>query len=480
MAHCVSNSIENVEKSHLQVFLRKRPMVGLELKHCDEPISFRVKAKDSGCRVSLTEQPEASTVAETKTPLSPRSKRLVRMAKRRKMTKHAFSSATFSGAFTDGDKNEKVFSESCAHLVEHALTGETSLIFAYGNTGSGKTHTILGYGEERGMYYQAAQRLCQVVQEINSADSSVEAVVRVQFAELHLDAAYDLLDGRARSFLRENSDGEFVFRRDGAKEKSATNLTNVFCTEIGKIEEAVKAGVENRVSGTSTFHNQSSRSHAVLEMEILCKELRHIQEEIVRSYWWWVLASNRDCDELPRILTISRRDMKSVQFKRKAVTFNMDSKLFKEGHFSWATEETASLQFKGYVKAYKYVYEQWKAYYEQRRKEISHMGAKVVLVDLAGSEHGRDAGRDLKQTAQERLEGRKINLSLMTLNEVFRQKANGKRIKYRESTLTKVLRDSLENDKSKCLMMANISPSKSHAAQTISTLNYAAQLAKCF
>jgi len=269
------------------------------------------------------------------------------------------------------------------------------------------------------------------------------------------------------------------FRRDGAKEKSATNLKSVYCTEISQIEEAVKAGVENRSSGTSTFHNQSSRSHAILEMEILCKELRVIQKRILESYWWWVLALNRDTDTVPKILTVSRKDMKSRR-KLKDIKFDMNHTKFKNGYFSWATEETKNLEFKNYVDAYKFVYEQWRALYQQRANQSSHMCAKVIFVDLAGSEHGSNATRDLKQTPLEMREGRKINLSLMTLNDVFRQKAKGKRIKYRESTLTKALRDSLESDRSKCLMMANISSSKAHSAQTISTLNYAAQLAKCF
>jgi len=474
----MAQNSENNDVPHLQIFLRKRPLIGLELEHEDEAISFAVKAKDSGFQVSLSDQ-NATTVVKPKGPLSPRSKLKSRMQKRRKGAKHAFSSTTFSGVFTDGDKNEKVFSESCAPLVDYALTGQTSLIFAYGNTGSGKTHTILGYGEERGMYYQAAQKLCEVVQEMNNADPEAEAVVRVQFAELHLDSAYDLMDDRAKSVLRENSDGEFVFRKNNAKEKSATNLKSVFCTEIGQIEEAVKAGVANRSCGTSTFHNQSSRSHAVLELEILNKELRIIQKRIVQSYWWWVLALNRDTDTIPKILSVPLQDCKSRR-KMKNIKFDMNHKKFTSGFFSWVTEETKDLKFKNYVDAYKYVYEQWRALYEQRAKAIKPLCAKVIFVDLAGSEHGSNANRDLKQTPQELREGKKINLSLMTLNDVFRQKANGKRIKYRESTLTKVLRDSLESEKSKCLMMANISSSKAHSAQTISTLNYAAQLAKCF
>jgi len=156
----------------------------------------------------------------------------------------------------------------------------------------------------------------------------------------------------------------------------------------------------------------------------------------------------------------------------------VEGKAFK--NLLWADLETCKkIRFKSHRAGFKWIYDQWKQFHAERLAANPLMGGKLVLVDLAGSEHGRDSGRDLQQSVQEKREGKKINLSLMALNEVFRQKAKNERQNFRNATLTKALRDYLEDKECKNLMIANLSSSTSHTKQTVSTLNYACQLAKC-
>merc|ERR550519_2025032 len=121
---------------------------------------------------------------------------VLKMSKRRKKNEHAYSSAEFHGFFTADQNNEHVYTNGCDALVDYVTSGKLSMMFAYGNTGSGKTHTILGGANEKGMYYMAAEKMCSLVQEANILDPELKASVRVQFAELHLNKAYDLLDKR--------------------------------------------------------------------------------------------------------------------------------------------------------------------------------------------------------------------------------------------------------------------------------------------
>lgn len=98
---------------------------------------------------------------------------------------------------------------------------------------------------------------------------------------------------------------------------------------------------------------------------------------------------------------------------------------------------------------------------------------KVSFVDLAGSERLRDSksvGETLRETTN-------INRSLFMLGKVIAALADGAqgaRVPYRESKLTKLLQDSLGGS-SLSLLIACCSPSAAHVEETLSTLSYAAR-----
>jgi len=456
------------EVPNLQVFLRMRPLIGSELEHEDEKLDFAVTEEENKSRVTLKEDKVDGVALSLALAKAARSKIEQKMIQRRTRSKHAFSNVKFDHVFTENNKNADVFAV-CDPLVDHVLNKKTSMIFAYGNTGSGKTHTILGYPNDQGLYYMAAEKMCDAVQALHVADPNLKPCVRIQFVEMYLDHAYDLLNNRTECRMRECQEGIFHFRKLKGEQRDSCVMDNEICFTIDEIEAVVRAGVENRVIGTSSFHSQSSRSHAVLEMEIVCEEILQIRKKLAQYRSYWIQSCSSDKAGLPNL------------FKRtsgRKWRLNVTGKAFKD--LLWADVEICKEQrFKMYRSAFKWVYDQWKKFHVERLAAIPLMGGKLVLVDLAGSEHGRDSSRDLQQSVQEKREGKKINLSLMALNEVFRQKANNQKPQFRNSNLTKALRDYLEDEGCKNLMIATLSSSKGHKKQTISTLNYASQLAKC-
>jgi len=91
------------------------------------------------------------------------------------------------------------------------------------------------------------------------------------------------------------------------------------------------------------------------------------------------------------------------------------------------------------------------------------------MVDLAGSERGAATG--CKGTRFR--EGANINKSLLALGNCINALADGKKhIPYRDSKLTRILKDSLGGN-CKTVMIANVSPSNQQYDDTYNTLRYA-------
>lgn len=111
-------------------------------------------------------------------------------------------------------------------------------------------------------------------------------------------------------------------------------------------------------------------------------------------------------------------------------------------------------------------------YITQNRK----FKGKLILCDLAGSERAQDTQSNSRQR---RLEGAKINKSLLALKECIRaMHSKQSHIPFRASKLTLALRDSFmgEGLKSKIVMIACVCPGSSSSDHTINTLRYADRL----
>lgn len=96
---------------------------------------------------------------------------------------------------------------------------------------------------------------------------------------------------------------------------------------------------------------------------------------------------------------------------------------------------------------------------------------KLSMIDLAGSERGSST----KCVGQRFKEGASINKSLLALGNCINKLADGsKHIPYRDSNMTRILKDSLGGN-CRTVMIANISPSSLTYEDTYNTLKYASR-----
>eukprot|EP01054_Gregarina_sp_Poly1_P009014 Gregarina_sp_Poly_1__9013@NODE_549_length_7567_cov_138_260133_g171_i1_p3_GENE_NODE_549_length_7567_cov_138_260133_g171_i1NODE_549_length_7567_cov_138_260133_g171_i1_p3_ORF_typecomplete_len564_score71_86Kinesin/PF00225_23/1_3e82Kinesin/PF00225_23/2_5e03Microtub_bd/PF16796_5/2_3e16DUF87/PF01935_17/0_18ResIII/PF04851_15/0_43ResIII/PF04851_15/2_4e03_NODE_549_length_7567_cov_138_260133_g171_i158397530 len=102
-------------------------------------------------------------------------------------------------------------------------------------------------------------------------------------------------------------------------------------------------------------------------------------------------------------------------------------------------------------------------------QQVSH--GKLAFIDLAGSERGADSMQSGRAT---QTDGAGINRSLLALKECIRAMDQGNsHVPFRDSELTKVLRDMFMTDSALTLMIANVAPTDSSCEQTLNTMRYA-------
>lgn len=153
--------------------------------------------------------------------------------------------------FSDRDNNAFIYNKCCLPLLDTVFNNGNATCFAYGQTGSGKTHTMLGNSREPGLYAIAAK-------EIFHRAKKRGADVFVSFYEIYGRKIFDLLNNRERLHARE--DGEKVINICGLSEHQVTDIQEIF--------DVITAGSAYRAAGVTSANNESSRSHAVLQIEV--------------------------------------------------------------------------------------------------------------------------------------------------------------------------------------------------------------------
>lgn len=197
----------------------------------------------------------------------------------------ATAGQAIAGLLGPKSNNEETFKLMLHSHLETVLSGGSVSVFAYGHSGTGKTHTTLGYRAEPGLFKLACEEIFRVIAEKNKELNDDRLMLQVRFSELHLGRAYDLLNKRAQLMLREDDKGEVhlraqtVFHEDGRAETRDQQFVHV--KDLYHLLEILDDGIKMRAVGSSNIHDQSSRSHAMLEMELVSEKLVQAREDLI-------------------------------------------------------------------------------------------------------------------------------------------------------------------------------------------------------
>ncbi|XP_018523899.1 uncharacterized protein LOC108878082 isoform X2 [Lates calcarifer] len=181
----------------------------------------------------------------------------------------------FDKVFGEESSNEEVYQRTAYPLVQHILNGGKATCFAYGQTGAGKTHTMLGSCPGRPGLYALAVR--DIFAHLSTSNMQPPLLVYVSFFEIYCGQLYDLLDHRKRLFARE----------DGQRVVHIAGLRDVRVDSVSSLLEVISKGTEERTQGMSGVNPLSSRSHALLQIQ-----LRGPNQQVAGRMWFVDLAGS--------------------------------------------------------------------------------------------------------------------------------------------------------------------------------------------
>ncbi|XP_069740063.1 kinesin-like protein KIF3B isoform X2 [Narcine bancroftii] len=171
---------------------------------------------------------------------------------------------TFDAVYDHNSKQVELYDETFRPLVESVLLGFNGTIFAYGQTGTGKTYTMEGIRsdpEKRGVIPNSFEHIFTHI----SRSQNQQYLVRASYLEIYQEEIKDLLakDQTKRLELKERPDtGVYV-----------KDLSSFVTKNVKEIEHVMNVGNQNRSVGATNMNEHSSRSHAIFVITVECSEV---------------------------------------------------------------------------------------------------------------------------------------------------------------------------------------------------------------
>ena len=169
----------------------------------------------------------------------------------------------FDHVFPSTATQAQVYEATAGRLVERVLDGYNATVFAYGATGAGKTHTMIGTAAQPGVMVQTMHDLFAGMRQ---RDAGSKYEVGVSYMEVYNEQIRDLLSPSPTASplqLREERDGSMTIA--GLSSHTPSSAAEVF--------RMLERGNLRRTQSATEANAQSSRSHAILQVTLRRREV---------------------------------------------------------------------------------------------------------------------------------------------------------------------------------------------------------------
>ncbi|NXW72481.1 CENPE protein, partial [Hirundo rustica] len=168
---------------------------------------------------------------------------------------------SYDRVFHSSDNTQQLYDGVAVPIIKSAVQGYNGTIFAYGQTASGKTYTMMGNEDSMGIIPKAIQHVFKIICEIPDR----EFLLRVSYMEIYNETITDLLcDNRKKKPLG--------IREDVNRNTYVEDLIEEVVVAPEQVMEWIRKGERNRHYGETKMNEHSSRSHTIFRMIIESRE----------------------------------------------------------------------------------------------------------------------------------------------------------------------------------------------------------------
>nr|7TR1_K Chain K, Kinesin-like protein,Kinesin-1 heavy chain [synthetic construct]7TR2_K Chain K, Kinesin-like protein,Kinesin-1 heavy chain [synthetic construct] len=168
----------------------------------------------------------------------------------------------FDRLFDEDCTQDQVYRNTTQPLLDSVLDGYNATVFAYGATGCGKTHTISGTPEDPGVIFLTMKELYNRIEELK--DTKI-IDISLSYLEIYNETIRDLLNPMTQC-------KNLVIREDANNKISVSNLSRHRPNSVEEVMQLILEGNKNRTCSPTEANATSSRSHAVLQINVIQKD----------------------------------------------------------------------------------------------------------------------------------------------------------------------------------------------------------------
>ncbi|THY14218.1 kinesin-domain-containing protein [Aureobasidium pullulans] len=173
---------------------------------------------------------------------------------------------TFDRVFDDNTTQAEVYEATTKNLLDSVFDGYNATVFAYGATGCGKTHTITGTAQQPGIIFLTMQ---EMFERIGEMQEEKQTEVTLSYLEIYNETIRDLLIPVGEVTKRGQG---LMLREDANQAVSVAGLTSHRPQNVNEVMDMLIRGNENRTQSPTEANATSSRSHAVLQINVAQKD----------------------------------------------------------------------------------------------------------------------------------------------------------------------------------------------------------------
>ncbi|XP_072306265.1 kinesin-like protein KIF1B isoform X2 [Eucyclogobius newberryi] len=207
------------------------------------PFNTRETSKDSKCIIQM--QGNTTTILNPKAPKEP-------------AKTFSFDHSYWSHTSPDDPSfagQDQVYNDIGKEMLAHAFEGYNVCIFAYGQTGAGKSYTMMGREGQEGIIPMLCEDLFEKISLDNINKDELSYSVEVSYMEIYCERVRDLLNPKNKGNLR--------VREHPLLGPYVEDLSKLAVTSYTDIADLMDAGNKARTVAATNMNETSSRSHAV-------------------------------------------------------------------------------------------------------------------------------------------------------------------------------------------------------------------------